>query len=134
MGSLGRWVLAAVVACSIAAAADKKDADEENRKLLVKVCGGCHNLDIVANQRGSRDQWRATIEAMVAKGADASDDDFNAIIDYLAAHYGPDVPVDKLNVNTATSAQIAVFFGIADTQAAAIVKRRKSAGKFKSIE
>jgi competence ComEA-like helix-hairpin-helix protein len=117
--------------CSFAA--DDK-ADEENRKLLTKVCGGCHKLDIVTNHRGNKDQWRATIEAMVIKGADATDDEFNAIIDYLAKHYGPDRPVEKLNVNSATADQISGFFALSDTEAAAIVKRRESTGKFKSLQ
>jgi hypothetical protein len=42
--------------------------------------------------RGTRDEWQATIVAMVEKGADASDEDFNAVLDYLTKNYGHDRP------------------------------------------
>jgi cytochrome c5 len=36
------------------AAQTDKPADEEGHKLLVKVCGSCHKVDIVTSRRGTR--------------------------------------------------------------------------------
>lgn len=96
--------------------------------------GGCHKIYIVTSHRGDRDQWRATIEAMVTKGADATDDEFNRIIDYLAKHYGPDNSEGKLNVNAATTPEIAGFFGLPEAQAASIREAPRRSGKFKSLQ
>jgi hypothetical protein len=46
----------------------------------------------VTRTRRTRQQWQAQVEAMVAKGAQISDDDFDPVVDYLAAHYGPTAP------------------------------------------
>ncbi len=128
----------AVLVCAGYAAQTGKAADDEGHKLLVKVCGSCHKLDIVTSRRGAREQWRATIEAMVDKGADASDEEFNAVLDYLTKNYGPDKPGGqpavpaKLNINTSDAKQIATFLGIPESDGAAIVRYREANGNFKS--
>ncbi len=122
------------------AAQGEKTADDEGHKLLAKVCGSCHKLDLVTSRRGTREQWRATIEAMVDKGADASDEEFNAVLDYLTKNYGPDRPGGqpalpaKLNINTADAKQIAAFLAISAADGAAIVRYREANGNFKSWE
>lgn len=130
----------AVLVCAGYAAQAEKAADDEGHKLLVKVCGSCHKLDLVTSRRGTREQWRATIEAMVDKGADATDEEFNAVLDYLTKNYGPDKPggqpavPTKLNINTADAKQIATFLGIPEADGAAIVRYRDANGNFKSWE
>jgi len=57
-----------------------------------RLCSQCHAFDTVTRTRRTRPQWRAQVEAMVAKGAQISDDEFDPVIDYLAAHYGPTPP------------------------------------------
>lgn len=58
----------------------------------MKACGSCHKLDLLTSRRGTHDEWQATIVAMVEKGADASDEEFNAVLDYLTKNYGHDRP------------------------------------------
>jgi quinoprotein glucose dehydrogenase len=53
-----------------------------------QVCGQCHSFDLVMQTRRSHKQWEAQIESMIAKGARISNAEFDAIADYLAAHYG----------------------------------------------
>jgi quinoprotein glucose dehydrogenase len=63
--------------------------DPEGRNLLQKTCGqGCHKLDTVTGRRFNREEWRRTVEAMIARGARGSDREFSQVIDYLAARYG----------------------------------------------
>ena len=56
------------------------------KALVEKTCAtNCHSLDVVASQRLSREQWRAIVVNMVARGAQASDAQAQAIVDYLAS-------------------------------------------------
>jgi quinoprotein glucose dehydrogenase len=59
---------------------------------VARLCGQCHAFETVTRTRRTRQQWQAQVEAMVAKGAQISDDDFDPVVDYLAAHYGPTAP------------------------------------------
>lgn len=52
------------------------------------LCAQCHAFDVVARTRRTRKQWEAQIESMIAKGAKIPDDQFDAIADYLASHFG----------------------------------------------
>lgn len=57
-----------------------------------RVCGECHDIETVTSQRRTRAQWQESITSMVERGAQASDEEFAAILDYLTAHYGPATP------------------------------------------
>ncbi|MGA2134004.1 MAG: PQQ-binding-like beta-propeller repeat protein [Bryobacteraceae bacterium] len=55
------------------------------KALVAKTCGtGCHTLEVVTTQRMSAKDWNAIVQAMVARGAHASDAEVKAITDYLA--------------------------------------------------
>ena len=60
-------------------------------KALVKqTCGtSCHAIEVVTSQRMSRQQWNAIVQNMVARGAQASDAQVQAIVDYLAGTLHP---------------------------------------------
>ena len=105
--------------------------DPAGAKLLQRLCGQCHKLEMVTSRRLTKEGWTKTVQAMVDKGADASDEEFSAVIDYLAKYYGP---AAKLNVNKATAAQIGLFLEIPESEAAAIVHYREANGNFKSWE
>jgi len=54
-----------------------------------KTCGtGCHSLDVLASQRTDEKGWNAIVQSMVARGAQASDAEVKAIVEYLAKNYG----------------------------------------------
>ena len=55
------------------------------KALVEKTCGtGCHSLEVVTSQRMSQGEWNATVQGMVARGAQASDADVKIIVEYLA--------------------------------------------------
>jgi competence ComEA-like helix-hairpin-helix protein len=106
--------------------------DGPGKNLTIEVCGGCHPLAMVTRRGRSKEEWQNTIIAMVKKGADASDDQFQAINEYLALHFGPkSEEAGKVNVNKADSTRLAAFFEIPASQAQAIVRHRESKGPFK---
>jgi cytochrome c oxidase cbb3-type subunit 3 len=66
-------------------AASPQDA---SRAAFQKVCGACHSLESAVSPRRSREQWQETINAMVARGAKGTAEDFATILNYLSSHYG----------------------------------------------
>src|SRR5262245_30806176 len=45
------------------------NSDATAKKLLEDVCTTCHDLDLVAGQKLTKDEWAAVVGSMVAKGA-----------------------------------------------------------------
>ncbi|MBO0862633.1 MAG: helix-hairpin-helix domain-containing protein [Chloracidobacterium sp.] len=98
------------------------------KETLQKVCGSCHGLDRVTASRRSRAQWEETIDKMVSLGAQGTDEEFTSILNYLVRQYG------RVNVNTATTDEIAEAVGLSAKEAEAIVKYRQEKGKFDNFE
>src|SRR5687768_11809059 len=49
-----------------------------------RLCGVCHPFEYVVAIRRTREQWEATVEDMVGRGARGTNAELNAVIDYLA--------------------------------------------------
>jgi competence protein ComEA len=99
-----------------------------------RICSGCHGTDMVVKLRMSPDQWAATVDDMVNRGASGTDDDFEAIVKYLSTNFSgskSDASTAKVNVNTADAAQLTSALGLKEADAAAIVAYRKNNGDFK---
>ena len=76
--------------CLVVAALWAQELPEGEGKTLVQnVCGSCHGLDIVVEQRGTKQQWQAIVESMVQRGATVTDEEINAMVAYLAKNYAP---------------------------------------------
>jgi DMSO/TMAO reductase YedYZ molybdopterin-dependent catalytic subunit len=58
----------------------------------LKSCLVCHGDDVIGQQRLTRAQWDAEINKMTGWGAKVSDQDRSALLDYLAARFGPRRP------------------------------------------
>jgi quinoprotein glucose dehydrogenase len=56
------------------------------RATTQKVCSGCHAAEIVLGHRDTKEGWEQIVSNMVEKGANGTDAEFNAIIDYLATY------------------------------------------------
>ncbi len=124
------------VACLLAARPAYAQAglpDGPGKEQLIRVCGVCHEPQRAASIRLTRDGWESTINDMIARGAKGSDEDFEAILDYLSKNFlgGAARP---LNVNTATSVELESVLLLLRKQAAAVIEYREKNGPFKSIE
>lgn len=53
------------------------------------ACYACHSADLLVQQRLTDKQWTAAVEKMMRWGADVKPENKQAVIDYLARHYGP---------------------------------------------
>jgi len=98
------------------------------KKTFETVCGGCHDPDTAAGERHDKSGWQAVVTTMVNRGARASDQEFDAIIDYLAKYFG------VVNVNQAGAKEIEDVLQISSEQSAAIVRYRASNGAFKNLD
>jgi competence protein ComEA len=100
----------------------------KGKDVVEKICGACHGTDIIAAMKNSRDGWTDTVEDMISKGATASATEKTQILDYLATYLGD----AKINVNKATSAELAKGLDISAKDADAIVKYKQDNGDYKT--
>ncbi len=62
----------------------------EGKDLVEKVCSNCHSVAVIANLHRNRSEWTETVQRMAQNGASATDQQFNAIVDYLTKNFGSD--------------------------------------------
>jgi len=98
-----------------------------------KLCSGCHELERSISLRQDRDGWKATINKMISLGAQGSEEEFSAVIDYLAKNY-PAQNLPPLKVNTAKAIDFETRLSLRRSEAAAVIEYRTKHGSFKSID
>jgi cytochrome c len=59
------------------------------KDVVVRTCNSCHAATVVLEHGQTREQWEETITKMIGMGAQGSDEDFNAIVDYLTKNVPP---------------------------------------------
>jgi competence protein ComEA len=60
--------------------------------LMVRVCSGCHSPEVAANQHLNAQEWNSLVQNMSARGAVATDEEFDQITDYLARSFPRTAP------------------------------------------
>ena len=99
------------------------------KETLKKVCTGCHSPENVVGLAKTRSDWEALVGQMATVGAQGTDDEFNQIVDYLAAYFPKTV-----NANKGSAKDLEAGLQISSKDAEAIVRYREQNGNFKSIE
>ncbi len=95
---------------------------------MVKLCVGCHEIDLVVARRHTLAEWEGVIEDMIARGTKGSEEELELVAEYLNRYLG------KVNVNAATAKEVEEGLKIPETDARAIVSWRDQHGKFKNFE
>jgi len=98
-----------------------------------KICAQCHELERSISLRQDRDGWQATMNKMISLGAKGTDQEFHAVVDYLARNY-PGEAIPRINVNKARAIELESGLTLKRSEAAAIIDYRTKHGDFKSIE
>ena len=93
---------------------------------FIQICSQCHGLEMATNQKNTADGWSAVVDDMVSRGAQGTDDDFELVVAYLGAHFGPQVDINK-----ADEKELSTKLGISSADAEAIVHYRGSSGDIK---
>jgi hypothetical protein len=109
--------------------------DGTGRDVTVKICGKCHEFEKIIGYCLGADGWPQTIAEMIDRGAEGTEDHFNAIWCYLVANYGPSTP-RPINVNKAAASELESSLEITPREAVAIAKYRtdNGNGSFNSID
>lgn len=98
-----------------------------------RVCSKCHELTRSVSLRQNRDGWEVTIDKMVSFGAELSDKDYDAVLDYLSKNFASQA-LPKLNANKAEAIEFESRLSLPRSQAAAIIEYRTKNGPYKTIE
>lgn len=94
-----------------------------------KMCKTCHGMENIVREKRTKDKWAEIVDDMVSRGAKGTDAEVDQVIDYLAAHFGPSV-----NINKAEASALTPTLGLSAADADAIVHFRAEKGGFKSFE
>ncbi len=103
------------------------------RAATIRVCGRCHSPERAASLHQSHYGWEETITKMVKLGAQGSDDEFEAILEYLSKNFAREAP-GPLNINKATAVDLEAGLLLRRSQAIEVVQYRAENGDFKSLD
>ena len=130
VGSRINFVVLLIVAVLPIAGQDKSVnlPDGKGRDAVKRICTSCHEIGMVVASRRTIIGWQQNVEDMISRGAEGSDDDFEAVVDYLTKFFG------KINVNTASRNDLESALGLSAPEAQAIVAYKEHNGSFKNFE
>ncbi len=123
-------VLATLLALPALLRAQSYLPDGKGKEILDSYCQECHGLDPVIRQSLSAVEWQKVIARMTQKGANLNKADVETLVEYLTAYFGPDSAAPKVDVNRATASELQKTLELQPTEAEALVRYRKSHGKF----
>ena len=130
---LGMGAAAVWMGLASPAAAQTPLPDGAGKEQMMKICGQCHEPQRAASIRLTREGWEATIGDMIARGARGTDQDFQAILDYLSTNFLGEAS-RPLNINTATPVELESVLLLLRKEAAAVIAYREKNGFFKTVD
>lgn len=93
-----KGLVAIPAALLLAASLEAQDLpDGAGKDLVMNVCTVCHDLMRITSKRKTKEEWNDIVDQMATKGAKASDEEFDTIVNYLAKNFGKDKPAEKSN-------------------------------------
>ena len=130
VGVLSMASLPALAQTPAPAPAQAGDAFPEGtgKAAMLRVCSACHPPEGVVETLRTRQQWSDAIDQMAQFGAQASDQEFEEILAYLAKFFSP------LRINTATAKDLESTLDVPAAAAEAIIPYRRDHGPFKTID
>ena len=124
-------IVTASLLATLSVAADIPDCP--GKEVVVRQCGTCHDLVMATRKRLDKAGWDTEVDKMVLLGAKIPDEEVPVIIEYMAKHFNPSVPAahERVNINTASAAEIERGLALPAKEATAIVAYRDKNGNFK---
>jgi len=120
--------LTAIAAVASISNAVRAQDDDPGQAAFTKICVKCHTPERIVSERRTRAQWQEVIDTMVVKGAEGTDEDFDAVMQYLLRHHG------RVDVNKAPAGDMTLVLAIRPGDAEAIVSYRRSKGPFADFD
>lgn len=100
--------------------------------MFLQTCSSCHGPETVIGHNLDVSGWTDVLNQMIQNGAQGSNDDFSAILQYLVTNFGP-MPA-KVNINKATAMNLRSWLGMPEKEAEAIAAYRQQHGDFKTLD
>jgi competence protein ComEA len=97
------------------------------------LCGTCHEAAKATSVRLTREGWVETIDRMKAFGANGTDEEFAAVLEYLATHFKGDV-VRPLDMNTAEAIDLESVLQLLRRESKVVLDYRAKRGPFTSLD
>jgi len=60
----------------------------EGKKVVEKVCSGCHGPENYVKLRLDKDGWEKVVGDMIENGATGTDQEYDIVVAYLVKHFG----------------------------------------------
>jgi hypothetical protein len=92
----------------------------------VKICSGCHTMQIVMDTPKDYDAWHDTVQAMINRGAQGTSDEFDLVMDFLFQN------MTTVDVNRADLETLMTVLHASQPAAEAVMARR-AARPFKDL-
>jgi quinoprotein glucose dehydrogenase len=120
------YLAAAIFLCTASFGRAANLPEGPGKAETVRVCGKCHTLDQAVSLRQGQAAWRETINKMVDLGAEGSDADFGAILNYLAKNFSGGAPNPSSGAESAAAAPAPETRSASDGNPAAGVSQRQA--------
>jgi competence protein ComEA len=127
------FVFVFVVAIAQAGFAQDTLPEGPGKAQTLNLCGTCHEAAKATSVKLTREGWVETIDRMKAFGAVGSDEDFAAVLDYLATHFKGDV-ARPLDMNTAESIDLESVLQLLRRESKVVLDYRAKRGPFTSLD
>lgn len=85
---------------------------------VVKICSGCHSLQIVMDTPKDYDAWHDTVQDMINRGAQGTPEEFDLVMDFLFQN------MTTIDINHADQEALATVLHTSAQTADAIIARR----------
>lgn len=99
----------------------------------LNLCGTCHEAAKATSVKLTREGWVETIDRMKAFGASGADEDFAAVLEYLATHFEGET-VRPLDMNTAEAIDLESVLQLLRRESRAVLEYRSSRGPLSSLD
>ena len=103
------------------------------RAATIRLCGKCHSPARAASLHQRRSAWEDTIVKMVKLGAQGSDEELEAVLNYLSTHFATEIP-GPIDINKSRAVDLEAGLLLRRSQARAVIEYRDKNGFFKSID
>ncbi len=127
------FAIVAVVGCSQPGFAQDTLPDGPGKDTTLRLCSQCHEAAKATSVKLTREGWIETLDRMKAFGAEGTEPEFSAILEYLATHFQGDV-VRALDMNTAESIDLESVLQLLRRESAAVLQYRSKRGAFASLD
>ena len=124
---------AVIVGCASVVSAQDTLPDGPGKAQTLNLCGTCHESAKATTVKLTREGWIETVDRMKAFGASGSDEDFAAVLEYLATHFRGDT-VRPLDMNTAEAIDLESVLQLLRRESKVVLDYRAKRGQFTSLD